>query len=81
MKLFVIALLLQSLPLPPRTAMENPAVVSEVPQKLKKDYDKLWTRFLAGMEDAKVAKDLDRLLKRQKDFSAGVTIEAYIALY
>lgn len=81
MKLFVIALLLQSLPLPPRTAMENPAAVLEVPQKLKKDYDKLWTRFLAGMEDAKVVKDLDKLLKKQKDFSAAVTIEAYIALY
>ena len=81
MKLFVIALLLQSLPLPPRTGMENPAAVSEVPQKLKKDYEKLWTRFLAGMEDAKVVKDLDRLLKKQKDFSAAVTIEAYVALY
>jgi tetratricopeptide (TPR) repeat protein len=81
MKLFVIALLLQSFPLPPRTAMENPAAVMEVPQKLKKDYDKLWTRFLAGREDAKVVKDLDKLLKKQKDFSAAVTIEAYIALY
>jgi tetratricopeptide (TPR) repeat protein len=81
MKLFLIALLLQPLPLPPRRAMENPAAASEVPKNLKKDYDKLWTRFLAGKEDAKVVKDLEKLLRKQKDFSAAVTVEAYIDLY
>jgi tetratricopeptide (TPR) repeat protein len=81
MKLFLIALLLQPFLLPPRTAMENPAAVSEVPKNLKKDYDKLWTRFLAGKEDAKVVKDLEKLLKKQKDFSAALTVEAYINLY
>jgi len=81
MKIFLIALLLQPLLLPPRTAMENPAAVSEVPKNLKKDYDKLWTRFQAGKEDAKVVKDLEKLLKKQKDFSAALTVEAYIDLY
>ena len=37
-----------------RTAMENPAAVSQIPQKIRKDYDKMWTRFLSGKEDAKL---------------------------
>lgn len=81
MNLVLITLLLQSLLLPPRTALQNPATVSAVPQKLKKDYDKLWTRFVAGTEDAKVSKDLDKLLKKQKDLAAAITIGAYIDLY
>lgn len=81
MNAVVIALLLQSLLLPPRTAMQNPAAVSAVPQKLRKDYDKLWTRFVTGKEDAKVSKDLDKLLKKQKDVPAAITIGAYIDLY
>src|SRR6185295_15276126 len=81
MNAFLIALLLQLLPLPPRMAMENPSVVSQVPQKLRKDYDKMWSRFLAGKEDAKLVKDLDKLLKKQKDFDAPVILEAYIELY
>ena len=44
MNLLLVLLLLQSLPLPPRYAMENPAAVSAVPKKLKNDYDKLWAR-------------------------------------
>lgn len=81
MTAFLIALLLQSLPLPPRAAMENPAVLSPVPQKLKKDYDKLWARFTAGKDDAKLAKYLNNLLKKQKNFDPAVMIEAYIELY
>lgn len=81
MNLVLIALLLQSLLLPPRTAMQNPATVSAVPQKLKKDYDKLWMRFVAGNEDAKVTKDLDKLLKKQKNLPAANIMGAYIDLY
>ena len=82
MNAFLIALVLQSLLLlPPRTAVENPAAVSQVPPKLKKDYDKIWTRFLTGTEDGKVVKDLDKLLKKEKTFDPAWTIEGYIELY
>jgi tetratricopeptide (TPR) repeat protein len=81
MNVILLALLLQSLLLPPRTAMQNPALISPVPQKIKKDYDKLWTRFVAGKEDAKVMKDLNKLLTKQKDLSAAIAIEGYLDLY
>ena len=81
MNFILMILLLQSLLLPPRTAIQNTSSGSSVPQKLKKDYDKLWTRFLAGKEDAKVSKDLDSLLKKQKGFTPAITISAYIDLY
>lgn len=81
MNLILTVLLLQSLLLPPRTAIENPAAVFPVPQKIRKDYDKLWTRFVTGKEDAKLSKDLDKLLQKQKDLAAAVTISAYIDLY
>ncbi len=61
--------------------MENPAVVSPIPPKLKKDYDKLWTRFTLGKDDAKLVKDLDNLLKKQKGFDPALTLQAYIELY
>ena len=78
----VIGLVLQSsLALPPRTAMENPAVISPIPAKLKKDYDKLWARFVAAKEDAKVVKDLDKLIKKQKDFDSAIMLQAYLELY
>ena len=81
MNLVLIAILLQSLLLPARNAVENPAAVSEVPAKLKKDYDKLWVRFTESKDDAKLVKDLDNLLKKQKDLAAALIIEAYIDLY
>jgi tetratricopeptide (TPR) repeat protein len=82
MNAFLIALVLQSLLLlPPRTAVENPAAVSQVPQKLKKDYDKIWTRFLTGKEDAKLVKDLDKLLKKEKTFDPAWVMEGYVELY
>src|SRR5437870_3701241 len=78
----VIGLVLQAaLVLPPRPAIENPAVVSPIPAKLKKDYDKLWTRFIAAKDDAKLTQDLDKFLKKQKDFEPALIIEAYLGLY
>jgi tetratricopeptide (TPR) repeat protein len=77
----IIALLLQAVPLPPRTAIENPASVSEVPKKLQKDYDKLWNRFVGGNEDSKVVKDADKILKKDRTFVPLITLEAYIDLY
>src|SRR2546425_8383213 len=82
MNSLLIALVLQSaLVIPPRTAIENPAAVSQVPPKIKKDYDKMWSRFVAGQDDAKLVKDIDNLLKKQKTFDPALMIEAYIALY
>src|SRR6185369_5360646 len=52
-----------------------------LPQKVKKDYDKLWTRFLVGKEDAKLARDLDSFLKKHKELPAAMTIQAYLDLY
>src|SRR5438552_17000409 len=81
MNFVLTILLLQSLLLPPRSAMQNPALVSAVPQKVKKDYDKLWTRFLIGKDDTKLVKDLDTLMTKQKDYPTAITVEAYLALY
>jgi tetratricopeptide (TPR) repeat protein len=82
MNILILVLLLQTaFPLPPRTALQNPAVASPVPPKLQKDYDKLWNRFVAGKEDAKVYKDLDKLLQKQKTFQPALMIQAYLALY
>jgi Flp pilus assembly protein TadD len=61
--------------------MENPAAVSQVPQKLRKDYDRLWSRFIAGADDAKLVKDLGKLSQKEKALDAAWTIEAYLALY
>jgi len=79
--LLFVLLFQSSLVLPPRTALENPAVVSQVPVKIQKDYDKLWARFLSGKEDAKLKKDLDNFLKKQKNFDPALTLEGYIDLY
>jgi tetratricopeptide (TPR) repeat protein len=82
MTAFLLVLLFQSsLLLPPRTAMENPAVVSRVPPKLAKDYAALWMRFVAGKDAAKLEKDLDNLLKKQQAFDPALTIEGYLHLY
>jgi tetratricopeptide (TPR) repeat protein len=82
MTAFLLTLLLQSaLLLPPRTAMENPAAVSQVPPKLAKDYAALWMRFVAGKDDGKLEKDLDKLLKKQTKFDPALTIEGYLHLY
>src|SRR5688572_3326229 len=80
MNVFLIALLLQSMPLPPRVAMENPAVVSPIPPKLQKDYDKLWSQFLTAKDDTKLVKELDKFLKKQKDFDPALIIRAYLEL-
>jgi tetratricopeptide (TPR) repeat protein len=82
MTAFLLALLFQSSVLmPPRAAMENPAAVSQVPPKLAKDYAALWMRFVAGKDDAKLEKDLDKLLKKQTKFDPALTIEGYLHLY
>src|ERR1051325_3451820 len=81
MNLVLVALLLQSFFMPPRLAVENPAAVTTVPQKLKKDFDKLWIRFRTGKEDSKVLKDSEKILKNQKDFDTVLRPQAYIDLY
>jgi len=83
MNTFLIALLLvqSSLLLPPRAAVENPATVSQIPPKLQKDYNKLWLRFVTGKADTQLAKDLDNLIKKQKDFDPALTLEGYLELY
>src|SRR5262245_4127066 len=82
MNALVLLIVLQSsLMLPSRTAMESPASASPVPQKLQKDYAKLWARFQSGKEDPKLLKDLDKLLEKQKTFDSAWIIEGYIALH
>jgi len=81
MNLVLVVLLLQSFFMPPRLAVENPAAVTPVPQKIKKDFDKMWARFRTGKEDVKVMKDAEKLLKSQIDSEPVLTLEAYIDLY
>ncbi len=78
---FVLFFLLQSILMPPRPALENPAAVSEIPKNLKKDYDKAWARFVTAREDSKVVQDLEKLLRKKRDFDAALTIQAYLDLY
>jgi tetratricopeptide (TPR) repeat protein len=80
--LLIAILLMQStLLLPPRTAIENPAAVSQVPPTVKKDYEKLWVRFVTATGDDLLTKDLDKLIKKQKNFDPALTLEGYINLY
>ena len=82
MNMLVLVFLLQSLLLlPPRTAMENPANISKAPPKIAKDYDKLWLRFVAGREDAKLRRDLDSFAYKQKTFVPAVILQGYLNLY
>jgi tetratricopeptide (TPR) repeat protein len=82
MTALLVALLLQSLLLlPPRSAMENPAAVSQVPPGLARDYAALWARFVAGSGDAKLEKDLDNFSRKQKTFDPPLVIAGYIRLY
>jgi len=78
---FILTLLLQTFAMPPRNIVENPAVISPVPKKQQKDVDKLWQRFVKGKEDAKVLKDADKLLKKNRDLLSLIVMEAYIDLY
>jgi tetratricopeptide (TPR) repeat protein len=83
MNTFFIALILLQSPLilPARSALENPSAVSKVPPKIQKDYNKLWSRFVAGKNDSQLTKDLDSLLKKQKNFDPAVTVQGYVELY
>jgi len=77
----LLALLVHSMTLPPRTALENPAAHVQIPKQLKKDYDKTWARFVSGKEDSNVLRDTGKLLKRQKNFAPAMVVEAYVDLY
>jgi tetratricopeptide (TPR) repeat protein len=61
--------------------MENPAVVSQIPKNLRKDYDKMWARFVEGKNDDKLVKDLDKVVQKQKTFDPALMIQGYVALY
>jgi hypothetical protein len=52
-----------------------------VPQKLRKDYDKLWVRFTSAKDDAKLVKDLEKLLKKRENVRAGLDRRGVFALY
>ena len=78
--LLAFLLLQSSLLLPPRGSAVNPAAVSQVPAKLQKDYDKLWSRFVSGQGDAQLMKDIANFMKKQKNFDPVLTIDAYIEL-
>jgi tetratricopeptide (TPR) repeat protein len=81
MKIILFALMLQQMPLPPRASLENPAGQAVVPKQLQKDYDKTWARFLSGDGDSQVVRDADKLLKKQKDFTPAMVVQAYADLY
>jgi tetratricopeptide (TPR) repeat protein len=84
MNTLLIVVLLQSLFLPSRPALENPAAALQVPAPLKKDYDKAWVRFTANKtakDDVRVAKDLEKLLQKKKDLDPALIVLAYIDLY
>ncbi len=81
MNFAIIILLLQTLLLPPRISMENPAAAAAVPEKARKDYDKAWRKFLAAKEDKELAKNLDKLVRKHKNFDAALTLQAYLELY
>src|SRR5690349_1815079 len=77
----IVALLLQFGAMPPRNVLENPAVRTPVAKKVQKDYDKIWTLFVTGSNDAKVKKESDKLLKKNRDLFQLVIVQAYVDLY
>jgi tetratricopeptide (TPR) repeat protein len=79
--LLIVFLLQAQIPLPGRTALENPSVRNPVPRQLQKDYDKLWKRFLSGKEDARVLKDSEKLLKKNADAVAPLLLQSYVDIY
>jgi tetratricopeptide (TPR) repeat protein len=81
MNTLILVLLLQAVPLPPRSSLENPAAGANIPKQFKKDYDKAWARFLSANEDASVLRDADKLLNKQKDLEPVLLLEAYLNLY
>lgn len=70
----------QSMPVPLRISMENPSAVTPIPPKLKKDYDKLWSQFQSVRDDKKLANELEKFLKKNKNFDPALTIRAYLDL-
>ncbi len=78
---FIAGLLLQAAAIPPRAVAENPALLSPLPKNVEKDYDKLWLRFRAGKDDAKLMKDADKLLKKNPTQVALIILESYLDIY
>src|ERR1051326_512880 len=79
--LISLVLLQSALLLPPRTALENPAASSQLPPKIQKNYDKLWSQFVAAKSDSQLTRDLDNFVKKQKSVDPAVTLQAYMELY
>jgi tetratricopeptide (TPR) repeat protein len=77
----LLALLFQTMPLPARSSLENPIVITQAPKQIKADYDKTWARFISGKDDAAVEREIEKLLKKQKDFAPALVVQAYQDLY
>src|SRR5262245_9970994 len=77
----IVALLLQFVAMPPRNGLENPSIRTPVPKKVQKDYDKIWTLFVRGADDAKVIRDSEKLLKKNRDLFQLVIVQAYLEMY
>jgi Flp pilus assembly protein TadD len=89
MNALILTILLQAFPaMPARAALENPSAANPIPKQVQKDYDKLWKRFIAAptakdaaKEDAKIAADFDKLLKKNPDLVPAMWVQTYIDLY
>jgi tetratricopeptide (TPR) repeat protein len=93
MNALILAILLQGgaamVPLTQyRATVENPAISYPIPKNLQKDYDKLWKRWIeapgkkdAAKEEAKVAAELEKLLKKNPEVVAAMLLQAYVDLY
>ena len=82
MMFLLIAVLMQvQIALPQRARLENPSVANPIPKQVQKDFDKLWKKFLTGREDAKVFRELDKLLKKSVDAVPVMMVQSYIDLY
>ena len=77
----IVALWLQVSGIPPRSVVENPAVLTPPSKKIQKDYDKLWQRFKTGKDDSKLLKDVDKLLKKNPGQVSLIVLEAYLDVY
>jgi Flp pilus assembly protein TadD len=82
MNLIAIALLLQlTVALPERSKLADPASGAAVPEKLRKDYNKTWERFLKGKEDQKVLSETESLLKKDRELVPVLMIQFYVHQY
>src|SRR5215831_9468200 len=81
MNLMLITLLLQTLPMPSRSALDNPGTLTEMSKSVRSDYDKIWAHFVSGSQDSTVIRDADKLLKKQTDFVPALIVQAYVDIY